>query len=125
MIAAPSFLVALLVFCAARSLPARSTTYSVDTVAGRTFGSPSMSGADATLIRSTACDRDDTWFIAVRPTCRLFNPAATTSLTSSLDLTLRSSRLSTWVRPLCPFTSLMCDRFPSGSRDSKSRISSL
>ena len=125
LMAAPSFFVVLDVFCAARSLPARSTTYSVDTVAGAALGSPSMRGADATLMRNTACDRDETWFMAVRPTCLRFKPAATTSFTSSLDLTTRSSRFSTCVRPLWPLTSLMCDRLPSGSRESKSRISSL
>ena len=64
-------------------------------------------GGRATRMRRTACERDDTAFIAVRPTERRAVPSATRSMMASAPVTVRSSRPCTCVSPVGPLMSLM------------------
>mmetsp|Transcript_5782 Transcript_5782/g.24503 ORF Transcript_5782/g.24503 Transcript_5782/m.24503 type:complete len:201 (+) Transcript_5782:195-797(+) len=129
----------------ARSEPARSTTYRVELRGGPDRACPGL-GVELTEMRSTAWLREDVAFIAVRPTLRFNVPSSTKSMICALSVTIRSSRPITCVRPLGPFTSLMCElcvtlvltpmrsllkvllnapRSSGASGASKSRISSL
>ena len=94
-------------FGSARSLPARSTTYSVLETAGPESACPEF-GVEQTVSRSTACDREDEVFIAVRPVERFAVPSVTKSEICADDVTTHSVNPITCVNPFASFTSLMC-----------------